>query len=703
MTDRKRDNAAGSSSANGPKKETAPKRVKPAYSADDRGKKPVRPAPAEKRPRREAVVSPAERDKERQLRQRSQSGKKVKPSALSATDSNPLIPTIDDDDVFFGEGTSSEFDIKKGKKPVSAIKIILAILLVALLAWGGTLGCSAFKAKDAAVAVIQELSAAKKAVAAKDYDAALAVVDDMTANAAVLNKEVSGPQWAIATFIPVLGDDVKAVRTLAGVLDELSTEVLTPVAEVVKDHPIDQMLTSDGVDGEGVAQLCEVVGKTSTLMQEASNKLQKLPPLHIDKLKTRIEPMVEMFDEVNGLYQLVSDYAPVVRGLMGIDGARSYLIVAQNSAEIRASGGFPGAMGILSVNNGAIDMGEFGTPYDLMVDYYPDTVASLEGAEQGLFYKWAYVYPRDVGYNPDFEYDAKVWAAAYEAQMGTHVDGVISVAPAVVQRVLALTGGITLSDGTEMTGENATKVLQSDIYWDYLAKDTKRSGSNDYTDKLFAETAQKAFKKLMGGLNLKKAKGFMELVIESAQKREIMMYFANAEEQAVVKSMGYSGSMNANAAEPELGVFFSVCNPSKLGWYVDVDTTIGEAKTNSDGTKSYEVTAVFTSILTEDDVEAAGKAIVGDYDGNMAPFIHLVAPAGGSINNFVGDLPEQVERDDGNVATWEESTLSGLNVTYLKYASLMPGQRITCTFTVTTAKDAEPLKLVTTPTLTEYR
>ncbi len=567
------------------------------------------------------------------------------------------------------------------------------------------MGYSAFKAKDAANVVLSNVKTAQKAVKDNNFTAALGVVDSLSAHAAILNKELSGPQWALATVIPVIGDDVKAVRTLADVLDNLSSQALKPMADIVAQYPIDSILSSDGVNGAAVAELSQVVSETAPLMQDAADKMQNLPPLHIEKLSSKITPLVSLFGEINGIYQTVGDYAPVINGLLGVEGSRTYLIAAQNTAEIRAGGGFPGAMGLLMVDNGVVEMGDFGSPWDLLTDTYPEGVSTPEESGE-LFFADAYLYPRDVEYNPDFKQCAQVWAASYEAQNGVKIDGVISVTPAVVQRVLALTGDITLSDGTEMTGENATKVLQSDLYWRYSSESTRSREKNAYTDALFGEAAQKSFKKLMSDLNLKKAKSLLELVEESADKREIMVYFANDKEQALIDDMGYSGSMNDDPLKPQLGVFFSITTASKLGWYVDIDSELSEGVVNDDGTTSYQVSIDFSNTLSSSEVESAGLLIAGLYDGDMGSCIHLIAPAGGSISDFSVDMPETRGRRSDLIPEteeWVEGTFQGLQTMYVNGVSMMPGDTVSCSFTVTTAKGAEPLTLATTPTLTEYR
>ena len=50
----------------------------------------------------------------------------------------------------------------------------------------------------------------------------------------------------------------------------------------------------------------------------------------------------------------VSVTKPVLPAIMGIDGPRHYLIVAQNEDEIRPTGGFITGGGVLTVDNGRI-------------------------------------------------------------------------------------------------------------------------------------------------------------------------------------------------------------------------------------------------------------------------------------------------------------------------------------------------------------
>ena len=54
--------------------------------------------------------------------------------------------------------------------------------------------------------------------------------------------------------------------------------------------------------------------------------------------------------------------------------------------------------------------------------------------------------PRDACFDPDFERVAYIWALAYEQKNSEHVNGVVSLTPAIIQGMLEYIGNVTLSD-----------------------------------------------------------------------------------------------------------------------------------------------------------------------------------------------------------------------------------------------------------------
>ena len=161
---------------------------------------------------------------------------------------------------------------------------------------------------------------------------------------------------------------------------------------------------------------------------------------------------------------------------------------------------------------------------------------------------------------------------------------------------------------------------------------------------------------------------------------------------------GLGARIGTDATNPVLCVYFSVARPSKLGWYADITSTVSSGSKNSDGTMSYQVNVAFANVMNSAEVEPAGEYIAGTWEGDMDAYIQIIAPAGSMISDFKSTLPPS----DRN-PSWNQTVYDGLQMAYLKSATLKPGQVIECAFTVTTAKDAQPLQVKNTPTLTSYR
>ena len=173
-----------------------------------------------------------------------------------------------------------------------------------------------------------------------------------------------------------------------------------------------------------------------------------------------------------------------------------------------------------------------------------------------------------------------------------------------------------------------------------------------------------------------------------------MMWMEDEEEQELVKNAGCSGGLNEDPENPETGVYFSISDPCKLGWFLDIDTEIGEPVVNDDGTRTYDVTATYSNVLGNADKVNAGNYILGSYGGTITGYIHIFAPAGGTISGI----------KTSNGGRMYTGTYHNLDVAYMFGNSIAPGSSITITYKVTTAAGVTtPLGVNSTPTLQNYR
>ena len=587
----------------------------------------------------------------------------------------------------------------RGRKKLYIIIGVVAVLLVALVAAAFAAVGSAKEMKSQATQVLQDVKSIQTAIGENDYAAAAQSAQQASELTGSIAGELSSPLWMVASIIPVYGQDISGMRDLMTALDDAFDEGLVPLTKTLEANPPDSLISADRrINVAAVTQLLDAVQDAAPSMQKCADVAESLPEMHIDQLKSVVDPAKEKLTTINATFQKAAALAPVAGPVLGANGNRTYLIVAQNSAELRSSGGFPGSMGTLEIRDGEIILNDFSKVYDVLTDTNPSSV-SITDEEYALFGAASMDCPRDAGIDPDFTRVASIWAASYEERNVAHLDGVISITPSVVQDILAIVGPVTLSDGTELTGSNATKVLQSDIYWKYLAEGADPDGTGGaVTDALFAQAAHETFNKLFSNLNADTLIKFASCMAKDMEDRTVMFWLTDEGDQAILASLDCSGALNDDPMRPELGVFFSLWVGSKMGWYVDIDNQVLESKKNADGSYTYKMQTTFTDTVSSEEIVAGGEYIIGDiYDyeyGILYPCLYIYAPAGGSISNL----------ESNSSVAFEEARHDGLQAFKAWRTVLRPDQPIVCTYTVTTAPNAsQEMKIVCTPTLTEYR
>mgnify|MGYP000932753989 FL=1 len=583
---------------------------------------------------------------------------------------------------------------RRNKKLKIARNIAIAlvpIIIIGLLIF--RLGTDAKSMLSEANTLKTDLKAVMTGVKERDVESAQNATLKLDNTVRKLDRTLSSPVWKAVSHAPFAGKYVKSVNTLVSVAEDASDNILKPALDVMDEYPLEGLKVGDGFSVSTINAYLNLLEDIEPRIESMTTKMQtvKLP---LGKTEMLSE-YTQMLTKLTAAYKENGEYLPLFRAFLGDGSDKLYLLAAQNSAEIRASGGFPGSMGTIRIEDGVLTIDDFKTVYD-MISVNPPTEAHITDTEYLLF-SGSLDYARDACYIPDFERVGEIWALAYESKNDEHIDGVISLTPVIIQKVLAYTGAVTLSDGTELNGDNATQMLQKDLYYKYLSSNSsyKISNANDYVDSLFAETAKIVMGKLVDDFDINRIADYSKIFTDGGKDRTILMWMEDETAESYVKAAGCSGALNDDPSNPEAGVFFSGANGSKLGWFVNLDTQIGDDVTiNDDGSRTYDVTVTVSNDITRDDMYRAGNYIIGNYNGQVESYLHLFAPAGGTISDF----------ETSNSMTMNMDEYHGLEVAYNVEFMLAPSNPVTVTYKVTTAPGVStPLKISQTPTLQSYR
>ena len=582
---------------------------------------------------------------------------------------------------------------RRNKKLKIARNIAIAlvpIIIIGLLIF--RLGTDAKSMLSEANTLKTDLKAVMTGVKERDVESAQNATLKLDNTVRKLDRTLSSPVWKAVSHAPFAGKYVKSVNTLVSVAEDASDNILKPALDVMDEYPLEGLKVGDGFSVSTINAYLNLLEDIEPRIESMTTKMQtvKLP---LGKTEMLSE-YTQVLTKLTAAYNENGEYLPLFRVFLGDGSDKLYLLAAQNSAEIRASGGFPGSMGTIRIEDGVLTIDDFKTVYD-MISVNPPTEAHITDTEYLLF-SGSLDYARDACYIPDFERVGEIWALAYESKNDEHIDGVISLTPVIIQKVLAYTGAVTLSDGTELNGDNATQMLQKDLYYKYLSSNSsyKISNANDYVDSLFAETAKIVMGKLVDDFDINRIADYSKIFTDGGKDRTILMWMEDETAESYVKAAGCSGALNDDPSNPEAGVFFSGANGSKLGWFVSLDTQIGDVTVNDDGSRTYDVTVTVSNDITRDDMYRAGNYIIGNYNGQVESYLHLFAPAGGTISDF----------ETSNSMTMNMDEYHGLEVAYNVEFMLAPSNPVTVTYKVTTAPGVStPLKISQTPTLQSYR
>ena len=482
---------------------------------------------------------------------------------------------------------------------------------------------------------------------------------------------------------------------------EISSGVMRPAVSVMNRSPLSKLKTESGdIDSKIIRDYLSLVETAKPYLGRINevfktNKLLKDHPKQTVKITAKLDKAEELLKEYDA-------YVPYIDVLLGDGSDKTYLLIAQNSAEMRAAGGLPASIGIVTVKDGIVNIGKF-LPYTSVLPFYNKGIKQpITKVEKELFCdNWYGQKLTACTANPHFPKAAQLLANGYKKKYGKDIDGVISMTPAIVGRLMAITGPITLSNGVKLDSKYAVKYLQRDIYFQYFKskvfKDMKlHDKANDKTNEMFAEAAKKVISGVMSNLNVKTIMKILDIIKQSSSDRVFTMWMADSEAQEKVKSLGCSGSLNYDPQNPQLGVYFNIKDANRLGNYVDIDVTYGKETVNKDGSVTYPVTVRLKNAIDNKTLRDGGKHgyLTSKHGGDMRSIIYFFAPAGGDITKF---------KNNGNVA-YKSTKYQGLKVYYCPLFTLKAKKSVTFTFKVTTAPgvNVKP-KVDKTPLLTEYR
>ncbi|EKD49194.1 MAG: hypothetical protein ACD_63C00231G0003 [uncultured bacterium] len=274
-----------------------------------------------------------------------------------------------------------------------------------------------------------------------------------------------------------------------------------------------------------------IVSENLKVAQREMNevKISRIPASFRDEFLEAKE-MVALLDGATQ-YFIVSSRQ--LASILGGDGPKRYLVLFANSDEIRgAVGGFPGSYMIVDFDGGNIKNMKFEDIY---------TARGLQRKKVAPPKPFQLITDnfemQDAAWFIDYETSAKKIAEYYElSEIGTTVDGVITISSDIIPNLLDITGSIEVPEyGKVITKENYLEVIENEVE----SVEARASGEPKKILELFMTS-------LLGKILSPRDLDWMKLLgvfNEAVKEKNILMYFSDKELEEFAEKNNAAGDI----------------------------------------------------------------------------------------------------------------------------------------------------------------
>jgi hypothetical protein len=239
----------------------------------------------------------------------------------------------------------------------------------------------------------------------------------------------------------------------------------------------------------------------------------------------RITPQLEMVDA----------WLRVAPGLLGLNGPTRLLVELMDQGETRATGGYIGDYGIMTIENARI------APFTLNDVFTLDTpyIEKIGVSKPPAAYPW---WPfrgfglRDSNLSPDFPNSAQLSLRQLALEGGPDAQGVVAITAPVIAKTLEVIGPIAVPEYHEMvTAQNMEALARL-----YTENAAARASSNH---EQFLLLMGHAFMSKLHGLSATQLVTIAQNMLASLRIKDLQIYLTDPQAEALLAKLGLDGTL----------------------------------------------------------------------------------------------------------------------------------------------------------------
>ena len=339
-------------------------------------------------------------------------------------------------------------------------------------------------------------------------------------------------------------------------------------------------------------------------------------PSSINK-KYNVSGLKKTFAGVITALPTIYNSTSVLESILGVPNPEKYLLMFENSGEIRPTGGFMTAFGFVNFDNGNLGSISAENIYNIanVIHYKPVAPRPLY-VYNGTYY-WAL---RDANTSPDVpESVSNIYKFYNSINNAPQINGVIFIDTWFVDQLINAVGGITMpsvyGSNLVLTGSNAN------YYMEYMAeksglpqqerKDFISIMMHELISKVFHSTGNQVFKVL-------------NVVINNLNQKQILLYFNNPKAENLVTQYGWGGTIPKSNKYDYLQVVEANLAGAKDNYFMGETVNVNIQKVASGYKQSVSVTWVNPAVYDD--------WLVGPY----LSWVRMYTPQGSKLISMSG-------------------------------------------------------------------
>lgn len=446
-------------------------------------------------------------------------------------------------------------------------RIYIGIFLMLILVWGFNIGLHAIRLYG----LVRSVQTDPTQIQA---DKLILLVEKASGDVGSIYNQLN-PLFPIfnafqdAPWVGAYLGQVEPLISYANGLAQAGKELTSGLQPILEDAPTNQTLLSLPEKVSQIVQAGQMhFVNASQEIDRARLVRNRIRP---DLMPASIRALFLKLDSKFGIIEAGTQALQVAPQLLGNNKPQSYLVLAQNRDELRATGGFISGIGLITVEDGKINQFNLGDSY-LVDDFSKAYPAPPEPLKR--FMLADYWVTRDANWSPDFPSAAQEAQSLYSLSTGVDTQGVIAFNQIAVQRILEVIGPVIVP----VTDEPVTAANVEEYMRQAWAPAPEEGLSQEWW------LHRKDFMQQLGSVVLEKVlqvsdreqlMNLAKTMVDLLNQGQVMVYFNDLTAQTALEAGGWDGGLH----------------PGNNDYLYIVDSNVGFNKVDSviQRTVSYQV------------------------------------------------------------------------------------------------------------------